>query len=93
MKEIKLDCRMKEIKLDLCKIFIKKVFEKMKCKGIETNCFFKMASEVGLYEQNTYGSEMGKALEELCSVKSTQNDDGTFAYNVFVLNEEGGNDD
>lgn len=76
---------MEKIKLELCKEFIKMVFAEKKCKGIETNCFFRMASEVGLYTPNTYGTAMSKALEELCSVESRQDEDGNFAYNSFVL--------
>ena len=76
---------MEKIKLELCKEFIKMVFTEKKCKGIEINCFFKMAEEVGLYTKNTYNSAMSKALMELVEVKSTADENGNFAYNVYTL--------
>ena len=43
--------KMTEIKLALCREFVKMVFAKHKC--VERNLFFKMAEEVGLYANQT----------------------------------------
>ena len=78
---------MTEIKLNLCKEFIKMVFEKhcIPGGGIETNCFFKMAAEVGLYIPDTYGTPISKALEELTTVETVSDDNGNYKYTVFRL--------
>ena len=78
---------MEKIKLELCKQFIKMLFEEKKCKKMETSLFFDLATEVGLFNEGNYGGPMSKALEELCTVEHVKNEYGNYAYNVFVLKE------
>lgn len=77
----------KNIKVEWCENFIKSRFKKIIGfgKGIETNCFFKMATEAGLYTPGTYGSPMSQALENLTEVKLIQDDKGNYLYYAFYL--------
>lgn len=77
----------KNIKIEWCENFIRSQFEKLPgfAKGIERNCFFRKASEAGLYTPETYGSPMSQALGNLTEVKSIQDDNGNYLYSVFYL--------
>lgn len=80
----------KEIKVELCKNFIKARFTKHhafpgKGAGIETGCFWKMAEASGLWERGTYGTPMSKALEELTTVEIISDENGKYLYSVFRL--------
>ena len=79
----------KDIKIEWCENFIKAQFKKLPgfAKGIERNCFFKMATEAGLYTPGTYGSPMSQALENLTEAKTVQDDNGNFLYYVFYMKE------
>ena len=76
---------METIKKELSKKFIELVFAKYPGKGIETNLFFRMAAEAGVYVPNTYGTIFGQTIEELCEVVSVADENGNFAYNAFYL--------
>lgn len=73
----------KKIKVEWCENFIKSQFKKY--KGIERNCFFKMAAESGLYKLGTYGSPMSEALGNLTEIKTVHNDNNEFLYHAFYL--------
>ena len=77
---------MKEIKVEWCKNFIIKTFEKLPegITGIETNLFFEKAEKAGLYVKDTYGTPISKALSEL-TIVDTITYNGEFCYNVFRL--------
>jgi len=77
----------KNIKVEWCENFIKAQFKKLPgfAKGIERNCFFKMATEAGLYTPGTYGSPMSQALGNLTEVKMIQDDKGNYLYSAFYL--------
>lgn len=77
---------MTEIKLALCREFVKMVFAKHKC--VERNLFFKMAEEVGLYAPNTFGTEISQVLSEMITVETISDEDGIFLYNAFHLKDE-----
>ena len=78
---------MRNIKIEWCENFIKASFAKLPrfAKGIETNCFFKMAEESGLYIAGTYGSPMSNALQKLTEVKTVKDSDGNYLYSAFQL--------
>lgn len=79
----------KKIKVEWCENFIKSQFKKLPgfAKGIERNCFFKMAAEAGLYTPGTYGSPMSEALGNLVEVKTIQDDNGNYLYSAFHMKE------
>lgn len=76
---------MKNIKIEWCRNFIKKTFEKKQCKGIEVGCFWDMAERSGLWERGTYGTPMSEALEELTEVEIISDKNGNHLYTVFRL--------
>lgn len=80
---------MKEIKVEWCMNFIRKKFEKLRCKGIMTGCFWDMAERSGLWERGTYGTPMSEALEALTEVGVELNEDGQRLYTYFRLKEVG----
>ena len=77
----------KKIKIEWCENFIKAKFKKLPefAKGIETNCFFKMAEKSGLYIVGTYGSPMSQALENLTEVKIVQDNNGNYMFSAFHM--------
>ena len=79
----------KEIKVEWCENFIKSKFKKLPdfAYGFETNCFFMMAAETGLYTQGTYDSPMSQALEKLTTVETVQDTDGNDAFLAFLLKQ------
>jgi hypothetical protein len=79
----------KKIKIEWCENFIKARFKKLPefAKGIETNCFFKMAEKSGLYIAGTYGSPMSQALENLARVEMIQDDNGNYLYSAFYMKQ------
>lgn len=78
----------KRTDLSRCKMFIRNQFKKHDCIGIECECMFNMAADAGLYVKGTYGTDMSKALEELCDVHHRHDENGAWIYNVFVLKED-----
>jgi len=87
-------------KITWCENWIKATFKKENEKykqatgknigGIERNFFFELAAKSGLYEPDTYGSEMSQALSRLHDTGfikfGTRNDiDGNFAYYTIEL--------
>ena len=74
-----------ETKIEWCMNFIKKKFERKKCKGIEVGCFWEMAERSGLWERGTYGTPMSKALENLTRVEDILDENGNYLYTVFRL--------
>ena len=75
--------------IELCKDFIKDVFNE-KCLpggGIETNCFWKLAEESGLWIRETYGTAMSKALEALTDVLSVNDENGNYLYTIFTMKQ------
>lgn len=77
----------KEMYVELCKNFIKELFAE-KCTnggGIESECFWKIAEESGLWVRGTYGTAMSDALNELAIVETVNNDNGEYLYTVFKL--------
>lgn len=76
---------MKNIKVEWCRNFIKKTFERKPCKGIEFGCFWDMAERSGLWERGTYGTPMSEALEELTKVEIISDENGNYLYSVFRL--------
>ena len=78
---------MKEIKIEWCENFIKAVFAKIPYEngGIEMNLFWEEAEKAGLWERDTYGSPMSKALEKLVKVKIVSDKNGNYLYTVFKL--------
>lgn len=76
---------MKEIKIEWCMNFIKKTFEKKKCKGIEVGLFWKMAEKSGLWERGTYGTPMSDALECLTRIEYLHDGKGNYVFSVFRL--------
>lgn len=80
---------MKEIKIEWCENWIRKVFGRLPegITGIECNLFWSMAVASRLYIKGTYGSPMTQALEKVgIVVDSVANEDRTHFYNVFRLN-------
>lgn len=82
---------MKRIKVEWCESWIKALFKKLHNEAgpdasIETNLFFKKAEKAGLYEVNTYGSPMSKALANLCTVDFHQGENGEYLYSTFKIN-------
>lgn len=75
----------KNIKIEWCRNFIKSLFRKKKCDGIEVGCFWNIAEESGLWERGTYGTLMSKALEELTKVEIISDENGKYLYTVFRL--------
>lgn len=75
----------KNVKVEWCENFIKAIFRKKACKGIETNCFWDLAEASGLWERGTYGTPMSDALLKLTKVETVQDGAGNFSYNVFRL--------
>ena len=77
---------MKEIKVEWCKNWIKKQFERLPkgITGIERNLFFKKAENAGLYINDTYGSPMSQALTDLTKAITIMNN-GEFSYNAIRL--------
>lgn len=76
---------MKNIEIEWCMNFIKKTFEKKKCKGIEVGCFWKMAEKSGLWERGTYGTPMSKALDILTRCETISDENGNYLFSVFRL--------
>ena len=68
-----------------CEDFIRDTFREKGCKGIETECFFNMAADAGLYKPGDYNSMMSKVLQKMTKVVSHHNDEGEFVYNTFEL--------
>lgn len=73
------------VTVDECQDFIEGIFRDKNCKGIETECFWKMAEKVGLWKRGTYGSAMSEALKMLTKVVSHHDEDGNWIYNTFDL--------
>ena len=80
---------MKNIKIEWCENFIKATFKKLPkfATGIETNLFFKMAENAGLYIPGTYGSPMSQALGNLTTVETVQDANGNYAFAAFHMKE------
>lgn len=78
---------MKKIKTEWCENFIKARFRKLPdgITGVETNLFFRLANEAGLYVFGTYGSPMSHALNDLTAVRTVKDDNGNYIYSVFCL--------
>ncbi len=78
---------MKLVKIEWCENFIRSKFKKLPFPngGIEINCFFKMAAAAGLYEPETYGSPMSKALVNLATIEAIRDSAGNFLYHVFKM--------
>ena len=76
---------MEQVKVEWCENFIKKTFEKEKCKGIEVGCFWDMAEKSGLWVRGTYGTPMSEALAKLTKVETVSDGSGNFLYHVFRL--------
>lgn len=78
---------MKEIKVEWCKNWIKRTFEKLPFEngGIECGCFWDMAEKAGLWTRGTYGSPMSQALSELTRVETVKDKNGNYLYSVFKL--------
>lgn len=77
----------KTIKVEWCKNFIIKQFEKLPYEngGIEINCFWNEAEKAGLWIRGTYGSPMSKALGELTKVKTVCDENGNLLFRTFKL--------
>lgn len=75
---------MKNINVEWCMDFIKKIFEENGCKSIEMNLFWNLAEKSG-WDSETYGSPMSEALKKLTSIESVKDEDGNILYNVFTL--------
>ena len=75
----------KNVKVEWCENFINAAFRKMKCTGIEVNCFWNMAEKSGLWVRGTFGTPMSDALLKLTKVETVQDNAGNFLYNVFKL--------
>ena len=75
------------VRIEWCENFIRSVFAKIPFEdpGIEVNLFWDKAEESGLWERDTYGTPMSKALGKLTRVETVQNPEGNFCYNVFKL--------
>jgi len=79
----------KVIKKEWCENFIKSIFAKFpEARGIETNFFWKMAEESGLWERDTYGTPMSEALRDLITVETVRDKDDNYQYTIFVLKKE-----
>jgi len=76
---------MKEIKVEWCKNFIKAIFKKKECRGIEIGCFWDMAEKSGLWKRRVCGTPMSEALAELTTAEAVNDADGNFVYHVFRL--------
>lgn len=80
----------KEIKIEWCENWIKHTFKKllidrgMPNGGIETNYFWKLAEQSGLWIRGTYGSPMSMALSKLTTVETISRN-GEYAYSIFRL--------
>jgi len=73
-----------EKKVIWCENWLKKTFEKY--PSIERNYLFELASKAGLYTQDTYGSELSAALENVgAKIKSISNSDGEFLYHALYV--------
>ena len=75
------------IRVEWCENFIRSVFAKnpFEDPGIEVNLFWDKAEESGLWERDTYGTPMSKALGKLTRVETVHDEEGNFCYNVFKL--------
>lgn len=67
--------------------FITKQFIEHKCNGIECELLHRMGREALLVKEGEYGGPWSEALSYLCDVKSIQDMDGNWIYNVFRLKE------
>lgn len=78
---------MKEIKVEWCKNWIKRTFQKLPYEngGIEVNCFWDMAEKAGLWIRGTYGTPMSTALSESTRIETVRDNDGNYLYDVFKL--------
>jgi len=79
----------KEIKVEWCENWIRKLFERIPVEnvGIRSGLFWDMAEKSGLWIRGTYGSPMSKALENLTTVEAISNN-GEFLYHVFRMKPE-----
>lgn len=68
-----------------CKEFIAELFAGKENYGIEMNLFWRLAEERGLYQPETYGGPMSKALEDMCTVRTRNDDKGNYILTAFVL--------
>lgn len=77
---------MKQVKVEWCENWIRKVFEKKlfdRRGGIEVNFFWKLAEKSGLWERGAYETPMSEALEKLVAVDWVVGADGNCKYTVF----------
>lgn len=75
----------KAVKLEWCENFVKATFAKNQCRRINTELFWKLAEDAGLWERDTYGTPMSEALAKLTTVEAVSHDDGNYLYLVFCL--------
>lgn len=80
----------KEIKVEWCKNFIKKTFERLPegVTGIYVGLFWKKAENSGLWVKGTYGTPMSRALGDLVDVYGIEDVNGNVTYYVFRLKQQ-----
>lgn len=80
---------MREIKQEWCEAFIRAAFTKHHAfpgvGGIEVGCLWDMAEKAGLWVRGTYNTPMSWALEKLCTIRRTTDEDGRYLYSAFFL--------
>ena len=77
-----------EKKITWCENWLKVTFAELPegITGIERNVLFELASKAGLYEKDTYGSELSVALSNVgVKARTVNSDNGEFLYHAFHI--------